>query len=162
MYHMRGSIGEQELKRLGRADLLELLLEQNREAERNGQLIKQQQAQLGELNAQVERLKAKLADKDGQIGRLASKLDGKDAQIERLKLKLDEKDEEIGRMQAVDLDNPGTLAAAAVKASGILQSAEQAAAQYLEGAKQIELRRRQLYSETAKRCQEAERRAGLR
>lgn len=153
---------EQDLRKLGRGDLLALLLEQTRENERLDKAVKLQQSQLGEAGEQIARLKDRLDEKDGQIARLTEKLDGKDAQISRLKDRLDEKDEEIGRMQAVDLDNPGTLAAAALKASGLLKAAEEAAAQYLDGARQIEIRRRQLYQETMLRCQEAERRAGLR
>lgn len=153
---------EQDLRKLGRSDLLALLLDQTRETEQLNQAVKLQQGQLAEAAAQVERLKGKLNEKDVQIEHLKAKLDTKDAQLDRLKVRLDEKDAEIGRMQAVDLDNPGTLAATAVKASGILKAAEDAAAQYLEGARQIEIRRRQLYADTVQRCQEAERRAGLR
>ena len=153
---------QQDLRKLSRGDLLDILLEQNKELDRLNQAVKMQQFQLMESDSRLERLKGKLDAKDEQMERLKARLAEKDAQIDRLKAKLDDKDAEIGHMQQVDLDNPGTLAAAAVKASGILQAAEQAAAQYLEGARQIEVRRRELYNDTVRRCQEAEQRLGIR
>ena len=137
-----------DLKRLGKGDLLDLLLEQMKDNERL--------AQEGRI------LRDRLAGYEDSFPRLKAKLDEKDAQIERLKARLDEKDEEIARMGEVDADNPGSLAAAALKASGVMQAAEQAAAHYLEGARQIEIRRRQLYQATAERCAQMERAAGIR
>jgi len=153
---------QQDLRKLGRGDLLDILLEQNKELDALNQAVKLQQLQLAENDEQIGRLKARLDAKDEQMERLKAKLTAKDAQIERLKSKLDVKDAEIAHMQAVDLDNPGTLAAAAIKASGILQAAEQAASQYLEGARQIEVRRRELYNATMRRCQEAEQKLGIK
>lgn len=153
---------DKDVRKLGRSDLLDLLLEQSRENDRLSQEVKLLKGELGEASEGLERLKAKLDAKDEQIKRLTAKLDGKDAQIARLKFKLDEKDGEISRLQSIDLDNPGSLAAAALKASGVMQAAEQAAAQYLEGARQIEIRRRELYQATVKRCQEMEQMSGIR
>lgn len=138
----------QDLRKLGRGDLMDLLLDQMKENEA--------------LEQQVKLLRGELAGYEESFPRLKAKLDGKDAQIEHLKERLDDKDSEIARLQAVDLDNPGSLAAAALKASGVMQAAEQAAAQYLEGARQIEVRRRKLYQETVNRCQAMERSAAAR
>ena len=96
----------QDLRRLGKGDLMDLLLEQMKENERLDREVRILKEKLAGYEESFPRLQEKLSAKD-------AKLDAKDAQIERLKARLDEKDEEIGRMRAVDEDNPGTLAAAA-------------------------------------------------
>lgn len=73
-----------ELQKLKRQDLLELLLEQMREADRLRGELAASQAQNEDLVALSGRLKAKLDDKDAQIDHLKGRLDDKDAALQQL------------------------------------------------------------------------------
>lgn len=83
---------EKELRRLRRQDLLQLLVEQSREAARLQAESDEKSEGLAQLNESYERLKAKLDDKDAQLERLKEKLNEKDALLEKLKERLNEKD----------------------------------------------------------------------
>ena len=72
---------DKELRKLYRHDLLELLVEQSREASR--------------LNAALQEREEELREALEGSGRLKDKLDGKDELIEKLKARLDEKDTEM-------------------------------------------------------------------
>ena len=87
-----------ELRKLRRQDLLELLVEQLREGERLQGTIAEQEQSITTLSDLSERLKGKLDDKDVQIEHLKSKLDDKDTLIDRLKARLDEKDEALAKL----------------------------------------------------------------
>ena len=116
---------EKELRRLHRRDLLELLVEQSREASRLDAALKEKEEELTAALESNERLKAKLDEKDVLIGKmkcrldekdaeaaenaaesqkqlnsLKEKLDGKDALIEKLKSRLDEKDARLAEETA--------------------------------------------------------------
>lgn len=86
---------EKELRKLDRHDLLELLVEQTREASRLRLTLDEREERLLSATASVERLKAKLGDKDEQIERLKGRLDEKDSLASKLKAKLDAKDAEM-------------------------------------------------------------------
>jgi hypothetical protein len=73
-----------ELQKLKRQDLLELLLEQMREADRLRGELAASQAQNEDLVALSERLKAKLDDKDAQIDHLKGRLDDKDVALQQV------------------------------------------------------------------------------
>ncbi len=94
---------DKELRKLRRQDLLELLVEQSREATRFQSERDGKQAELSKILESYERLKGKLDEKDALIEKLKGRLDEKDALMEadkleaeetltRLKAKLDEKD----------------------------------------------------------------------
>ena len=99
-----------ELRKLHRQDLLELLVEQSREASRLSAALDEKEQECREITENNERLKAKLDEKDAglaqhtaasgeQLEGLKGKLDEKDAQIEKLKGRLDEKDAQIGKLR---------------------------------------------------------------
>ena len=108
---------EKELHKLNRQDLLQLLLNQSKQAadlrvkldeslksqEETEQVNERLKAKLDEKDAahdeQNGRLKDKLNEKDEQLEHLKAKLDEKDAQLERLKGKLNEKDEQLERLK---------------------------------------------------------------
>lgn len=101
---------EKELRKLHRQDLLELLVEQSREASRLSAALDEKEQECREITENNERLKAKLDEKDAglaqhtaasgeQLESLKGKLDEKDAQMEKLKGRLDEKDAQIGKLR---------------------------------------------------------------
>lgn len=132
---------EKELHKLHRRELLELLLQQGKEAVQLGNQLSETEDSLSEVQAGNDRLKSKLDDKDAQIEKLKERLNEKDAQIGKLKSRLDEKDAKIHDLK-VDVQ---TLTAqrrleigeiiTALKLDGFLESIQQAADQYLLGAR---------------------------
>ncbi len=101
---------EKELRKLHRQDLLELLVEQSREASRLSAALDEKEQECREITENNERLKAKLDEKDAglaqhtaasgeQLESLKGKLDEKDAQMEKLKGRLDEKDAQIEKLK---------------------------------------------------------------
>lgn len=110
-----------ELHRLHRQDLLELLLAQSKDVERQQEEIETLRAQLTEVQATCERLKGKL--------------DVKDAQIEHLKERLDQKDATIARLQAgglLPVTSGESGSAKAIRISQIFDVARDAAGEYLQ------------------------------
>ena len=91
---------EKELHKLHRQDLLQLLVEQSREARQLGSQLAETEDNLNQMQSGNDRLKTKLDEKDEQIGRLKERLDEKDAQINKLKSRLDEKDATIHSLNA--------------------------------------------------------------
>lgn len=65
---------DKELHKLGRRELLQLMLAQGREAERAKAELAETLEKLGQLEAGYERLKRRLDDKDAQIHKLRSAL----------------------------------------------------------------------------------------
>lgn len=63
-----------ELQKLGRRELLQLLLEQAKEAERLSKLLKESDERLKQLEETYERLRDRLDQKDAQIHELRDKL----------------------------------------------------------------------------------------
>lgn len=105
---------DKELQKLGRRELLQLLLEQAKESERLGKALAETEEQLRQLEETYERLR--------------ERLDNKDAQIHELKDAL----AEIQEKRDVDLENVGSIAEAALKLNGVFDAAQKAADHYLQ------------------------------
>ena len=75
---------EKELHRLGRKDLLQLLVTQGREALTLQEELDGCHTKNAELDATLTRLKDKLDEKDALIEKLKGRLDQKDARIREL------------------------------------------------------------------------------
>ncbi len=99
----RLNMTDKELRRLRRQDLLELLLEQSKEAARFQMESDKKQQELSRILESYERLKGKLDDKDAVIEKLKGRLDEKDSLIEKLKKRLDNKDEKIEKLEKENL-----------------------------------------------------------
>lgn len=108
-----------ELQKLGRRELLQLLLEQAKEAERLGKMLKENDAQLKQLEESYERLRERLDQKDAAIRELKDTL-----QSEREK-------------REVELSQVGSIAEAALRLNGVFDAAQQAAEQYLQAVQQF-------------------------
>ena len=63
-----------ELQKLGRRELLQLLLDQAKESERLGKLLKENDEHLKQLEESYERLRERLDKKDAQIHQLKDQL----------------------------------------------------------------------------------------
>ena len=61
---------DKELQKLGRRELLQLLLDQAKEAERLGRMLKETDEQLKQMEEGYERLRDRLDHKDAQIHEL--------------------------------------------------------------------------------------------
>lgn len=110
---------DKELQKLGRRELLQLLLEQAREAERLSKLLEETEEQLHQLEENYERLRGRL--------------DNKDAQIHDLRATLQEEREK----READLADVGSIAEAALKLNGVFDAAQRAADQYLQSVKAL-------------------------
>lgn len=128
---------EKELHKLRRQDLLQLLLEQGKEAVQLGSQLTETEQSLNQVQSGNDRLKSKLDDKDEQIERLKSRLDEKDAMINKLKSRLDEKDarihdlntsvQDLQAKREVEIDE----IIKALKIDGLLELIQQASNQYM-------------------------------
>lgn len=105
---------DKELQKLGRRELLELLLEQAKEAERLGKLLRETDEQLRQLEESYERLRERLDRKDEKIHELQDALQA---------------EQEKAPAAPPDI---GSLAEAALQLSGVFEAAQLAADQYLE------------------------------
>lgn len=76
---------DKELRKLGRRELLQLLVAQGQEAEKVEQELAQTQENLAKVEEGYERLKNRLDDKDAKIQKLRNRLDDKDAKIQKLR-----------------------------------------------------------------------------
>ena len=112
---------EKELRRLRRQDLLQLLVEQSREAARLQAESDGKSEELAQLDESYERLKEKLNEKDDQLERLKEKLNEKDSQLEKLKEKLNEKDALLEKLKG-RLDEKDALIERQEKRLEVLQS----------------------------------------
>lgn len=110
---------DKELQKLGRRELLQMLLEQAKEAERLGALLKETEEKCRELEDNYERLRGRLDKKDAQIHNLRVTL-----QTEREK-------------REMDMENVGSIAEAALKLNGVFEAAQQAANQYLQSVREL-------------------------
>lgn len=104
---------DKQLRRLGRRELLQLLLTQGRETEELRLLSAEREEQLEELNRNYDRLKKRLDQKDDQIRRLKSTL------------------EEERANRRIELEEAGSIAEAALRLNGVFETAQKAAEQYL-------------------------------
>ena len=105
---------DRELQKLGRRELLQLLLEQAKESER--------------LRKQVGELEEQLRQTEEGYERLRDRLDSKDAQIHELEDTLHAEREK----RETDLENVGSIAEAALRLNGVFDAAQRAADYYLQ------------------------------
>ncbi len=105
---------DRELQKLGRRELLQLLLEQAKESERLGKRVEELEEQLHQTEEGYERLRDRLDSKDAQIHELEDTL-----QMEREK-------------RETDLENIGSIAEAALQLNGVFDAAQRAADYYLQ------------------------------
>ena len=105
---------DRELQKLGRRELLQLLLEQAKESER--------------LRKQVGALEEQLRQTEEGYERLRDRLDSKDAQIHELEDTLHAEREK----RETDLENVGSIAEAALRLNGVFDAAQRAADYYLQ------------------------------
>ena len=110
---------DKELQKLGRRELLQMLLEQAKEAERLGALLKESEEKYQELEDNYERLRGRLDKKDAQIHNLRATL-----QTEREK-------------REMDMENVGSIAEAALRLNGVFEAAQRAANQYLQSVREL-------------------------
>ena len=137
-----------ELKRMGRAGLLELLIAERSENERMDKLNNEKQRQLEAVEAKCGTAEKNLADALAKIEELEKALAGTQEDLAAAKVKL-ESDE-------LAVANAGSIAEAALQVSGIFAVAQKAADQYLanvermQGTTQQECER--LMAETQQKC----------
>ena len=126
---------DKELQKLGRRDLLQLLLDQAQEAERLRQELSAANERMGEMEETFQRLRERLNDKDARISemeetyeRLRERLNEKDAQIEELSQSIQtEREDRVSSFAEV-----GSIAEAALRLNGIFDAAQKAADFYLQ------------------------------
>lgn len=110
---------DRELQKLGRRELLQLLLEQAKESERLGKQVAELEEQLRQTEEGYERLRDRLDSKDAQIHELEDTL-----QAEREK-------------REVDLANVGSITEAALQLNGVFDAAQRAADYYLQSIQNL-------------------------
>lgn len=124
---------EKELRKLSRQDFLQLLLMQGNELKTLQETLDKTKAELELTQQSNERIKLRLNEKDALIEKLKSRLDAKDVTIRKLV-------NEMSRRQAnrrIELDEAGSIAAAALKLNGVFEAAQKAADQYLYNLKEL-------------------------
>lgn len=126
---------DKELQKLGRRELLQLLLDQAKEAEQLRVELAGANERAREMEDTFERLRERLNEKDAQIrdlqetyDRLRERLNDKDAQIQELSATLQAERE--GQMSG--LAEVGSIAEAALRLNGIFEAAQRAADLYLQ------------------------------
>lgn len=110
---------DKELQKLGRRELLQLLLDQAKETDRLSKMLRETEEQLSQVEEGYERLRERLDQKDAQIHELQDTI-----QAEREK-------------READLSEVGSIAEAALRLNGVFDAAQQAADQYLQSVKQF-------------------------
>ena len=113
---------EKELHRLGRKDLLQLLVTQGREALTLQEELDGCHTKNAELDATLTRLKDKLDEKDALIEKLKGRLDQKDARIREL----EEEMAEWKKSRRIELEKAGSIAEASLRLNGVFEAAQKA------------------------------------
>lgn len=111
---------DKELRRLGRRDLLQMLVEQVKITEKSRQELAETTEQLRELEQNYERLRKRLDQKDARIHELTDTL-----QAERTK-------------REIELREAGSIAEAALRLNGVFETAQKAADQYLYNIRRLQ------------------------
>lgn len=119
-------MGNKELRRLKRKDLLQMLLTQCEETERLQKELDGTAAELEMLQEGYERLKKKLDIKDVRLNQ-------KDAKIAELSSEI----EQIKASRVIELNEAGSIAEASLRLNGVFEAAQQAAEQYLMNVRRI-------------------------
>lgn len=113
---------DKEFGRLCRRGLLQLLVAQGKDARQLQEEFDETSRALAQAQESNERLKAKLDEKDALIDKLKNRLDQKDARIRKLR-----EDMEAWRnSRQIQLEEAGSIAAAALRLNGIFEAAQQA------------------------------------
>lgn len=110
---------DKELHKLSKRELLEMLLEQAKEAERLTGLLAETERELHHMEETYERLR--------------DRLDKKDLQIKTLKETL----EKERHKREIELREAGSIAEAALRLNGVFEAAQKAADQYLESIREM-------------------------
>lgn len=125
---------DKELQKLGRRELLQLLLDQAKETERLREELAAADERARGMEETFQRLRDRLDEKDAKIreqgetyDRLRDRLNDKDAEIQKLNETLQAERE--GRLSG--LANVGSIAEAALRLNGIFEAAQKAADLYL-------------------------------
>ena len=124
---------EKELHRLGRKDLLQLMVTQGREALTLQEELDSSHVKNAELDATLTRLKEKLDEKDALIEKLKGRLDQKDARIRDLEDEM----AEWKKSRRIELEEAGSIAEASLRLNGVFEAAQKAADQYLENLRRL-------------------------
>ena len=126
---------DKQLQKLGRRDLLQLLLDQAKETEQLREEVAAAAERAKEMEKTFQRLRERLDEKDAKIremgetyDRLRDRLNDKDAQIQELNNTLQAERE--GKVSA--LTEVGSIAEAALRLNGIFEAAQRAADLYLQ------------------------------
>lgn len=117
---------DKELQKLGRRDLLQLLLDQAKETDRLSRLLRDTEEQLSRTEEGYERLRERLDHKDARIHELQDQINQLQSSIQ------DEKEKRIA-----DLSEVGSIAEAALRLNGVFDAAQRAANQYLQSVKEL-------------------------
>lgn len=110
---------DKEFHKLGRRELLQLLLAQAKEADELRTQLTETTEQLQQLQENYERLRKRLDHKDEQIHKLRDSL-----QAEKKK-------------REIELEDAGSIAEASLRLNGIFEAAQRAADQYLDNVKML-------------------------
>lgn len=121
---------DKELHKLKRHEILQIMVEQGRETEKARQQLAKIEGKLQINELTIEHLKERLDDKDRQIEHLKNRLNIKDAQISQLKENI--------QKRKITIQESGSIAEAALKLSGIFETAQQAAEEYLSSVRQAD------------------------
>lgn len=111
---------DKEFHKLGRRELLQLLLAQAKEADELRAQLTETTEQLSQLEENYERLRKRLDQKDEQIHKLRDSL-----QAEKKK-------------REIELADAGSIAEASLRLNGIFEAAQRAADQYLHNVKMLQ------------------------
>ena len=117
---------DKELQKLGRRELLQLLLDQAKETDRVSKLLRDTEEQLSQAEENYERLRERLDHKDARIHELQEQINELHNSVK------DEKEKRIA-----DLTEVGSIAEAALKLNGVFDAAQRAANQYLRSVKEL-------------------------
>lgn len=132
---------DKELQKLGRRELLQLMLDQAKETERLRGELAQANERAQAMDETFQRLRERLDEKDAKIremgetyDRLRDRLNDKDAKIQELDETLQAERE--GRMSG--LSEMGSIAEAALRLNGIFEAAQKAADLYLQKVHEVQ------------------------
>ena len=117
---------DKELQKLGRRELLQLLLDQAKETDRVSKLLKETEEQLNQMEEGYERLRERLDRKDVRIHELQDQINELQGSVQN------EKEKRIA-----DLSEVGSIAEAALRLNGVFDAAQRAANQYLQSVKEL-------------------------
>lgn len=119
-------MADKELRKLNRRELLKMLLVQCEETERLQQESDEIREQFETMAESYGRLKKKLDLKDARLNQ-------KDAKIAELKAQI----EDMKQSRAIELEEAGSIAEAAIRINGVFEAAQKAAEQYLMNVRRL-------------------------